>query len=293
MRIIPAPDFPTGGYILSTSELKTAYETGRGRLILRAKTHFEQQKNGKTLIVITELPYQVNKATMLTKILATAQKRKESIKAFAQIADIRDESDRVGMRAVIELKKGAEPEKVLKALYKYTDLQTNFSVNMMVIAEGKPQQMGLIELIKGYLKHQEDVVTRRTKYDLEAAKKREHILDGLVKAIMNIDEGNCHYSRFKDPKAAKEALMERFEFTEIQAQAILDLRLQRLTNLELEAIHKEAKEIKAAIKRLKAILGSPRAAVRCNQAGVSRHRANTAIQGAQAFSRKRGIRRVC
>lgn len=256
MRIIPAPDFPTGGYILSTSELKTAYETGRGRLILRAKTHFEQQKNGKTLIVITELPYQVNKATMLTKILATAQKRKESIKAFAQIADIRDESDRVGMRAVIELKKGAEPEKVLKALYKYTDLQTNFSVNMMVIAEGKPQQMGLIELIKGYLKHQEDVVTRRTKYDLEAAKKREHILDGLVKAIMNIDEVIAIIRASKTPKAAKEALMERFEFTEIQAQAILDLRLQRLTNLELEAIHKEAKEIKAAIKRLKAILGS-------------------------------------
>jgi DNA gyrase subunit A len=256
MKIIPAPDFPTGGYLINSDEIKTAYETGKGRLVMRAKTHFEPQKNGKTLIVITELPYQVNKATMLTKILATSQKRKETIKAFAQIADIRDESDRVGFRAIIELKKDADPENVLKALYKYTDLQTNFSVNMMVIADGKPQQMGIIELIKGFLSHQEDVVTRRTKFDLEAAKKREHILDGLVTAILNIDEVIAIIRASKNPKSAKEALMARFLFTEIQAQAILDLRLQRLTNLELVAIQNEAKEIKATIKRLQAILGS-------------------------------------
>ena len=254
MQIIPCPDFPTGGYILASDEIRAAYETGRGKLTVRAKCHIEEQKNGKKLIVATEMPYQVNKARALEGILKITQEKKAM---FAGVSDIRDESDRMGMRAVMEVKKDADAGKILQYLYKYSDLQVTFGVNMVAIAEGKPQQLGLKDMLRYYIAHQEDVVTRRTRFDLDAAMKREHILNGLSIAVMNIDEVIAIIRASKTPKIAREALMKRFELTEIQAQAILDLRLQRLTNLEMLAIEKEHKDILKTIKELNAILASP------------------------------------
>jgi len=253
MKIIPCPDFPTGAYLLDSEEIRAAYETGRGKLTMRAKTEIETLKNGKSLIVVHELPYQVNKAKALEEILRVAQEKKT---LFAGISDIRDESDRMGMRAVIEVKKDADAEKILQYLYKYSDLQMTFGVNMVAIAEGKPQQMGLKKLIAYYIAHQEDVVTRRTQFDLDAAERREHILEGLMVAILNIDEVIALIRASKTPKEARDGLMQRFALSEIQAQAILDLRLQRLTNLELLAIEKEYKDVKKKIQELKAILNS-------------------------------------
>ncbi len=253
MKVMPAPDFPTGGYLLQSDEIRAAYETGRGKLTLRAKTNIEELANGKKLIVITEMPYQVNKAKALEEILRVSQEKKLM---FSGIGDIRDESDRTGMRAVIEIKKDADAEKILQYLYKYSDLQTTFGVNMVAIAEGKPQQMGLKQLLSYYIAHQEDVVTRRTQFDLDAAKRREHILKGLTVAVLNLDEVIKLIRAAKTPKEAKEGLMARFELSEIQAQAILDLRLQRLTNLELIAIQNEYEDIVRRIGELEAILGS-------------------------------------
>ena len=195
----------------------------------------------------------MNKAKALEEILRVAQEKKT---LFAGISDIRDESDRMGMRAVIEVKKDADAEKILQYLYKYSDLQITFGVNMVAIAEGKPQQMGLKQMIAHYIAHQENVVTRRTQFDLDAAERREHILEGLMVAILNIDAVIALIRASKTPKEARDGLMQRFNLSEIQAQAILDLRLQRLTNLELLAIEKEYKEVKKKIRELKAILGS-------------------------------------
>ena len=255
MKIIPCPDFPTGGYIIDSPEIRLAYETGRGKITMRAKTAIEQIKNGKQLIVIDEVPYQVNKAKMLEDILKVTQSKKA---LFSGVTAIRDESDRFGLRAVVELKKDADAEKTLQYLFKYSDLQMTFGVNMVAIADGKPQQMGLKAMLQYYLKHQRDVVTRRTKFDLDAALSRAHILDGLSIAVLNIDEVIALIRASKTPKIAREGLMARFKLTEVQAQAILDLRLQRLTNLELLAIESEAKEIRKRIKELQAIIDSPK-----------------------------------
>ncbi len=255
MQIMPGPDFPTGGFLLQSPEIQQAYTTGRGKLIMRAKTHFEEQKNGKTLIVVTEMPYQVNKATALERILAVSQEKKA---LFAGIGDIRDESDRMGMRAVIEVKKDGDPEKILQYLFKYTDLQSTFGVNMVAIAGGKPQQMGLKQIIAHYIRHQRDVVTRRTKFELETAQRREHILAGLMVAVNNLDEVIALIRASKSPKEAKEGLMASFGLTDIQAQAILDLRLQRLTNMELHLIKKEYDQVVRLIGELQAILASER-----------------------------------
>ncbi len=253
MRIMPAPDFPTGGFLLASDEIGKAYETGRGKLIMRARTHFEEQKNGKTLIVVTEMPYQINKAAALEKILAVSQEKKS---LFVGIGDIRDESDRQGMRAVIEVKKDGNPEKILQYLFKYTDLQCTFGVNMVAIAGGKPQQMGLRQIIQHYIRHQRAVVTRRTQNELEAAERREHILAGYMIAIDNLDRVIQLIRASKSPKEAKEGLMHEFGLTEIQAQAILDLRLQRLTNMELLALQKEYAAVLKLIAELKSILAS-------------------------------------
>lgn len=253
MRIMPAPDFPTGGFLLASDEIGKAYETGRGKLIMRARTHFEEQKNGKTLIVVTEMPYQINKAAALEKILAVSQEKKS---LFVGIGDIRDESDRQGMRAVIEVKKDGNPEKILQYLFKYTDLQCTFGVNMVAIAGGKPQQMGLRQIIQHYIRHQRAVVTRRTQNELEAAERREHILAGYMIAIDNLDRVIQIIRASKSPKEAKEGLMHEFGLTEIQAQAILDLRLQRLTNMELLALQKEYAAVLKLIAELKSILAS-------------------------------------
>ncbi len=253
MRIMPAPDFPTGGFLLASDEIGKAYETGRGKLTMRARTHFEEQKNGKTLIVVTEMPYQINKAAALEKILAVSQEKKS---LFVGIGDIRDESDRQGMRAVIEVKKDGNPEKILQYLFKYTDLQCTFGVNMVAIAGGKPQQMGLRQIIQHYIRHQRAVVTRRTQNELEAAERREHILAGYMIAIDNLDRVIQLIRASKSPKEAKEGLMREFGLTEIQAQAILDLRLQRLTNMELLALQKEYAAVLKLIAELKSILAS-------------------------------------
>jgi len=253
MKIMPAPDFPTGAYLLASEEIERAYETGRGKLTMRAKTHFEPQKNGKTFLVITEFPYQINKAAALEKILAVTQEKKA---IFAGIGDIRDESDRTGTRAVIEIKKDVDPERILQYLYKYSDLQCTFGVNMVAIADGRPQQMGLKEILSHYIRHQREVVTRRTQYELEAAERREHILAGLMVAVNNLDRIIALIRASKSPKEAKTGLMEQFALTEVQAQAILDLKLQRLTNLELRAIEKEYAEVTALIAELRGILAS-------------------------------------
>ena len=251
MKIMPAPDFPTGGVLLDTEEIRNAYTTGRGKLTVRARTHIEESTAGRKLIVITEVPYQVNKAAMLEKILKLSEEKKA---ALGGIYDNRDESDRTGMRAVIEIRKEADAERVLAYLYKYSDLQVTFGVNMVAIAEGKPRLMSLRRVIRYYIKHQRNVVFARTQYELDRAKARAHILEGLMIAVDNLDEVIALIRRSKTPKEAKFGLMERFQLDEVQAQAILDMRLQRLTGLEIETLRKEYADLLRLIDKLEAIL---------------------------------------
>ena len=248
MTVLPAPDFPTGGILLETEEIKAAYATGRGRLTLRAKVDIEQGRSGRHLLCITEVPYQVNKAQMLEKILRLSEERKV---ALGSIYDIRDESDRSGLRAVIELKKEADPQAVLAFLYKYSDLQVTFGVNLVAIADGKPVQMGILEALHHYINHQKNIVTRRTRYDLEQARQRLHILEGLIIAVDNLDEVIALIRASKNGKEAKERLIARFSFSDVQAQAILDLRLQRLTGLEILTLREEHAATIKLIARLK------------------------------------------
>ena len=253
MQVMPAPDFPTGGRLIKNEEIVKAYETGRGKLTLRAKVHIEDGSAGRKLIVITEVPYQVPKAAMLEKILKLSEEKKTQLSG---IYEIRDESDRMGMRAVIELKRDVDPMQILSVLYKYSDLQVTFGVNMVAIAEGRPVQMGVKAMLSYYIDHQKRVITRRTKYELEQAKAREHILAGLMVAVNHLDEVIALIRKSKNGKEAREQLMNRFGFTEIQAQAILDLRLQRLTGLEIEALRKEYAAILKTIDKLNGILKS-------------------------------------
>ncbi|MGI5919311.1 MAG: DNA gyrase subunit A [Christensenellales bacterium] len=253
MQYIPGPDFPTGGYLLGLDGLREAYETGRGKVVIRAKASIEKGSNGKTNIVITEVPYQVNKAAMLSKILTVTEQKKDM---FAGISDIRDESDRTGLRAVIEVRKDYDPKKILNCLYKYSDLQVTFGINMVCIADGQPKQLSLMDVIDHYIAFQKDIVTRRTRYDLERARQREHILAGLIVAVQNIDEVIRIIRGSSSPKEAKAKLISRFALTDIQAQAILDMRLARLTALEIDALRKEYAFILETIRRLEAILAS-------------------------------------
>ena len=252
MKYIKAPDFPTGGYIIA-NELLQAYETGRGKITLRAKVSVEEGDNDKKLIVISELPYQVNKAKLLTKI---ADLREEKKDILGGISEITDESDRNGMRAVIKVKKDADVDKILAALYKFTDLECSFGINMVAIADGKPQQMGLLDIIKHYVAYQREVVLRRTKFDLAQAKERCHILEGLIIAVRNIDEVIQIIKTSESVPAARQRLRERFDLSERQAQAILDLRLARLTKLEIYKLEQELEELKKLIARLTAIVES-------------------------------------
>ncbi len=253
MKIIPGPDFPTGGVLVRNEELRKGYETGRSKLSLRARVHVEDGIAGRKLLVITEVPYMVNKAAMLEKILKLTEEKKGQL---GNIYDIRDESDREGMRAVIELKKDADADKILKLLYKYSDLQVTFGVNMVAIADGKPVQMGLKTMLMHFIRHQKNVVSRRTAYDLNQAKARAHILQGLMIAVDNLDEVIALIRASRNPKEAKTRLMERFALSEVQAQAILDMRLQRLTNLEILALRKEYEDILKLIDKLEGILKS-------------------------------------
>ncbi len=252
MKIIKGPDFPTGGYIIAGEELRKAYETGRGKLVLRAKTHLEAEGE-KKLIVIDELPYQVNKSALLESISKLSEEKKGVLSA---ISDIADESDRNGMRAVIKIKKTGDPDAILKILFKSTNLSTSFGVNMVAIADGKPRTLGLLDIIRYYADYQRNFIVRRTKCELDACKRREHILEGLVIAVRNIDEVVKIIKNSKSTTEAKDKLRERFKLSERQADAILDLRLARLTHLEVYKLENELKDIRARIKELTEILCS-------------------------------------
>lgn len=249
MEYIPSPDFPTGGIIIA-NELIQAYKTGRGKITIRAKITAEKTDNGKTNLVITELPYQVNKAQLLRKIVELCEEKEEELAGIDHVAD---ESDRMGMRAVIRVKKDADIDSILKCLYKYSDLEVTFGINMVVIADGKPQQLGLMEIIRHYVKYQQQVIKRRTLFDLRQAEQRCHILEGLIIAVQNIDEVIAIIKKSESTSDARTKLMERFVLTEVQAQAILDLRLARLTKLETFKLENELKELKKLIKKLTAI----------------------------------------
>ena len=253
MKIIPGPDFPTGGYIIGGDELKAAYETGKGKIGIRAKVHIEGKKGEKQNIVITELPYQVNKAKLLQRILEVRDSKKYDLSC---ITEILDESDRSGMRAVVRLKKDSDVNKVLEILFKETDMQISYGINMVAIADGRPQLMGILDIMSYYINYQRDVIYRRTKYELDIAKEREHILLGLIVAVRNIDEVVKIIKTSEDTAEAKRRLMERFNLSDRQAQAILDMRLARLTSLEIYKLEQELKEVQALIAKLTAILNS-------------------------------------
>ena len=249
MQHITAPDFPTGATIYGYQGVKSAFETGRGRVVMRAKAIFETTKTGKEQIIVTEIPYQVNKANMIEKTAALVNEKK-----IEGISDIRDESDRNGLRVVYDLKRDAIPNVVLNNLYKYTQLQSSFGVNNVALVKGRPQTLNLKEIIVAYVEHRHEVVIRRTQYELDEAEKRAHILEGYLIALDNLDEIITLIRSSSDPEVARNGLMERFELSEIQARAILDMRLQRLTGMEREKIQNEYNEVKALIEDLKDIL---------------------------------------
>ena len=249
MQHIKGPDFPTGGMILGRAGIRETYYTGHGRITVRSRSNIEEMPGGRSRIVITEIPYMVNKAKLVEKMADLVRE-----KLLEGVSDIRDESDRNGMRIVIELKKDVYPQVVLNYLYKHTSLQDNFGANMLALVNGKPRVLNLREMIYYYLEHQKEVVTRRTRYELDKANARAHILEGLLKALDHIDEIVAIIRASKDTATAKEALMLRFEFTEKQAQAILDMRLARLTGLERERLMEEYQELEKTIARLTAIL---------------------------------------
>ena len=251
MKYVTAPDFPTGGIIYGYEGVKEAYLTGRGKIIIRAKANIETLKSGKENIVITELPYQVNKANLIEKIADLVREGK-----IEDISDIRDESDRDGMRVVIELKRDAQPEVVLNQLYKHTNMQVTFGVIMLALVDGVPTVLTLKQMMQHFINHRHEVLVRRTKFDLDAAERRAHILEGYKIALDNIDEIVQLIKKSKDVETAKNGLMRKFKLSEIQAKAILDMRLQRLTGLERKKIEDEYRETIKLIEKLKFILAN-------------------------------------
>ena len=249
LTIVKGPDFPTGGTILGTAGINEAYRTGRGKVRVRAVTSIEPMQNGKNRIVVTELPYMVNKARLIEKIAELVRYKK-----IDGITDLRDESDRQGMRICIELRRDVNPNVVLNLLYKHTQLQDTFGVIMLALVDNQPKVLNLYEMLNYYLIHQEEVVTRRTKYDLNKAEERAHILQGLLTALDNIDEVINIIRSSKNTQEAKDRLMERFALTDVQAQAIVDMRLRALTGLEREKLENEYAELMERITELKAIL---------------------------------------
>lgn len=249
MKHITAPDFPTGGIIYGYEPVKQAYETGRGKIVLRAKAGIETEKNGRQNIIISEIPYQVNKATLIEAIAELVKDRK-----IEDIASVNDESDRDGMRIVIGLKREANAQVIMNKLYKYTQMQTTFGVIMLSLVDGVPKVLPIKDMMEYFLEHRLEVIVRRTKFELDAAEKRAHILEGYIIALDNIDEIIKLIKKSADTPTAKAGLMKKFKLSEIQAQAILDMRLQRLTGLERKKIEDEYKELLKTIERLQAIL---------------------------------------
>lgn len=246
---LPGPDFPTAGQILGRSGIRKAYETGKGSITIRSKSNIEQGKNDKETIIVTELPYQVNKAKLIEKIAELVRDKK-----IDGITDLRDESDRNGMRIVIELRRDANANVVLNNLYKHTSLQTTFGINMLALVDGRPKVLTIKQCLEYYLEHQKEIIKRRTAFELNKAEARAHILEGLRIALDHLDEVISLIRNSKTADIAREGLIERFQLSEKQAQAILDMRLQRLTGLEREKIEEEYKDLQALIAELKAIL---------------------------------------
>lgn len=251
MEYIKAPDFPTGGVIYGYEGVKSAFETGRGRVVMRAKAEFEEIREGREAIVVTEIPYQVNKADMIKRTADLVNEKK-----IEGISDIRDESDRKGMRIVYELKRDAIPNVVLNMLFKYTALQSSFSVNNIALVGGRPVMLNLKDMIVHFVDHRHEVVIRRTQYELRKAEERAHILEGLLIALDNLDEVIELIRASTNPEEARTGLMEKFGLTEIQARAVLDMRLQRLTGLERDKIREEYADLMKLIEYLKSVLDS-------------------------------------
>ncbi|MGI4822583.1 MAG: DNA gyrase subunit A [Janthinobacterium lividum] len=251
MEHITAPDFPTGGIIYGYEGVKQAFETGRGRIVMRAKHHFETLPSGKEQIIVTEIPYQVNKASMIEKTAALINDKR-----IEGIAALRDESDRDGMRIVYELKRDALNTVVLNNLFKYTQLQSSFGVNNVALVKGRPMTLGLRDLIKYFVEHREEVIVRRTRYELAEAQKRAHILEGLLIALDHLDEVIKLIRESRDAEVARTSLIERFALSEVQARAILDMRLQRLTGLERDKLVAEYEDLMRLVDRLNSILNS-------------------------------------
>ncbi len=249
MEHIKGPDFPTGGIIYGYDGIRDAFETGRGRIVMRGKVDFEVTRTGKDQIVITEVPYQLNPSQLIIKAVELVNE-----KVIEDISDVRDESDRDGLRIVFDLKKDAIPNIVLNKLYKYTPLQTSFSVNNIALVKGRPMMLTMKDMIVYYVEHRHEVVVRRTKFELEEAKKRAHILEGLLIALDNLDEVISLIRNSKTPDDARNGLIERFQLSEVQSKAILDMRLQRLTGLERDKIKEEYAEIMKLIDYLNSIL---------------------------------------
>ena len=254
LALIPGPDFPTGAYIYGRSGIKSAYQTGRGQFTMRAKAAIERPTKEKQQIVVTAIPFQVNKSRLIERIAELVQDKK-----IEGISDVRDESDRDGMRIVIELKRGEQPEVILNNLYKHTQLQENFGMIMLAIVNGQPRTLSLVEAIQLFIDHRVQVVRRRTDYELRKALERAHILEGFLKALQHLDAIIKLIRASKTPKEAREGLMERFEFSERQAQAILEMQLQRLTALERDKVQTEYDELQKKIAEYREILASEKA----------------------------------
>ncbi len=252
MRFLPGPDFPTGGVIVGTEGIRQAYSTGRGRLVLRGVAHIEEGRGGRQHIVITEIPYQVNKAALITRIADLARQGR-----IDGIADLRDESDREGIRVVVEVKRGFPARKVLNQLYKYTPLQTTFGVQMLVLVAGVPRLVSLKRAMLLFIEHRREVIRRRSEYLLAKARDRAHILEGLLKALAHLDEVIQTIRRSRTAETARKNLMKRFGFTERQAQAILEMPLRRLAALERKKLEEEYKEVTAQIRELEDLLAHP------------------------------------
>ncbi|MBL1230720.1 DNA topoisomerase IV subunit A [Enterococcus sp. BWB1-3] len=249
MEYIPGPDFPTGGILQGKDEIKKAYETGKGKVILRSKTRIEELKGGKQQIVISEIPYEVNKAVLVKKMDEIRLSKK-----IDGIAEVRDESDRTGLQIVVELKKDTNAEGILNYLFKNTELQINYNFNMVAIDKMTPHQVGLLRILESYITHRKEVITNRSRFELEKAKKRQHIVDGLIKALSILDQVIETIRASKDKKNAKDNLVKAFDFSEAQAEAIVTLQLYRLTNTDITQLQSEAKELNEQIEELSTIL---------------------------------------
>ncbi len=252
MRIVPGPDFPTAGFILATAGIKEAYETGKGIIKIRARAFIEKVGQNKERIIVSEIPFMVNKTKLLERIAELVKEKK-----VEGVSDIRDESDRDGMRIAVDVKREGNALVIMNRLYKYTQMEVSFGIIFLAIVKGRPQVLNLKEMLVLFVEHRREIIVRRTMYDLKKAEERAHILEGLKKALDALDEIIEAIRSSADPKEAKSRLMADFSLTEVQAQAILDMRLQRLTGLEREKIQAEYQELLKNISQYKAILASP------------------------------------